>query len=243
MESRLLESTQNGTKQQTYQTNEEIIPVVCETSKTASSCLHSLEMREMQQIELSSTTSSTTQIWTKIDEIDQHYSSLISEADCGCCMEILFLIPTILYSFIGLLLLNIFYFLFFRSFLYLVNTIICLIFNRVLKRIVSRKEPSPAGRMLHLSGITTQATVFAVTMIYTIDYEYSLDDEINYLWWLLLIIIPITGFGRIYFGQHYIASIICGVIEATIIALSVCLSIGSLLFLPHDLLYYIDLIT
>merc|ERR1740123_2971308 len=91
----------------------------------------------------------------------------------------------------------------FSSCLYLVTSVAVLVSNEVLKRTILRRRPSlhsVAERVMNLDGIflikksssmpsgdTAQATVFAVTMIYTMNYHFAAGQA---RWWWMLLTIP-----------------------------------------------------
>merc|ERR1712228_678562 len=116
--------------------------------------------------------------------------------------------------------------------------------NEMLKRRIKRNRPnienkcssciSQILRMLLIkrsksmpSGDTAQASIFAWTMIYTMDYFNSVTYWMTYC---VLISVPVVAFERIYFGKHWIADTICGAFEALIICTIVYYTIGPYLF-------------
>lgn len=145
----------------------------------------------------------------------------------------------------------------FSSCLYLVTSLTVLVTNEVMKRTIMRSRPNlhSVNSVMNLDGIflikksssmpsgdTAQSTVFAVTMIYTMNYYFS-EGHMGY-WWFLLTI-PICGFGRIYFGKHWIGDTICGAAEGILVCLFICGTIGpatffwtnNMLIMLHELLY------
>ena len=148
------------------------------------------------------------------------------------------LVPTFAYSFIGIALLCLAYTLSVRSLLHLVNLVLVLVANEVIKRSIERPRPdhvTVAQRMLDLDGVflvkhscsmpsgdTAQAAAFALTVLHSVDYQMA--------WCWVLLTIPVAGFGRIYFGKHYIGDTLCGALEATLICCAVNGTVGPLLF-------------
>eukprot|EP01084_Bolivina_argentea_P151726 264801_1 len=191
----------------------------------------------------SSTTLKFYSILNTLDQSDKYYTSFIQRLEFGCLFEMFMLIPTFIYSFIGIAILIFIYAILFKSLLYFINSVLCLIVNEMIKRSIKRRRPNLntiAERMVNLDGVllfkrsasmpsgdTAQATVFACTMIYTMQWYIGVNDI---TWWWMLMTIPIAGFGRIYFGKHYIADTLCGAIEGCLICLVICSSIGPYLF-------------
>ena len=179
----------------------------------------------------------------RLDQNDKYYTSFIQQLEFGCLFELFMLIPTVMYSFIGIAILIMIYSILFSSLLYFINSFLCLIINEAIKRTIKRRRPNLntiAERMVNLDGIllikrsssmpsgdTAQATVFACTMIYTMIWFYGVQDV---TWWWMLITIPLVGFERIYFGKHWIGDTLCGAIEGILICAIVCGSIGPYLF-------------
>eukprot|EP01084_Bolivina_argentea_P148589 259735_1 len=175
----------------------------------------------------------------RLDRNDKYYTSFIQRLELGFFFDTFMLIPTVVYSFIGIAILVIIYAVLFRSILYLVNSVLCLMANEMIKRTIQRNRPNTdtiADRMVDLDGVllvkrsssmpsgdTAQATIFALTMIYTMNYYLS---STNNMWYCTALTIPFAGFGRVYLGKHWIGDTLCGAIEALLICLVVCSSIG-----------------
>ena len=178
-----------------------------------------------------------------LDQNDKYFTSFIQNLEFGCLFEIFMLIPTVMYSFIGISILIIIYSILFRSILYFINSLICLMINECIKRLIKRKRPdlnTIAERMINLDGVllvkksssmpsgdTAQATIFACTMIYTMIWYFGVEDI---TWWWMLITIPFVGFERCYFGKHWIGDTLCGAIEGILICIVVCGTIAPYLF-------------
>eukprot|EP01084_Bolivina_argentea_P185263 319491_1 len=182
-----------------------------------------------------------------MDRYDKHYSSIIYQAECGSLCELILLIPTFSFSMIGIPILIIIYGVIFKSILYGLNVLICLICNEIIKRIIKRQRPcliketnlwpwmSAIVNTLTVShtpsmpsGDTAQSVVFAISIIYTMNYHFV--STYSYLWWIIVLIIPFTVFGRVYFGQHYIGDTLVGLIEGIIIGTGLSFGAGEFLF-------------
>eukprot|EP01084_Bolivina_argentea_P186564 321555_1 len=179
----------------------------------------------------------------KMDYYDKYYSSVISEAKCTYIIELMLYIITFMYSIVGVLILAILYSIIYKSFLYIINVIVGAAINVCTKRIIKRNRPSVIkanilsklifinGTYSMPSGDTNQSSLFAVTMIYTMnDYKYYHTNN-RYLWCLLLLMIPLTAFDRVYFKKHYISDTIIGGIEGLFIGVIICYGFGHFLFL------------
>eukprot|EP00484_Ammonia_sp_Unknown_P020751 CAMPEP_0197024234 /NCGR_PEP_ID=MMETSP1384-20130603/4836_1 /TAXON_ID=29189 /ORGANISM="Ammonia sp." /LENGTH=305 /DNA_ID=CAMNT_0042452587 /DNA_START=65 /DNA_END=982 /DNA_ORIENTATION=+ len=178
-----------------------------------------------------------------LDQNDKHFTSYIQQLEFGCIFEIFMLIPTIMYSVIGISILVLIYSIVFRSLLYFINVVLCLVINEAIKRRIKRKRPNihtVAERMIALDGVllvkrsasmpsgdTAQCSVFACTMIYTMLWFFHIRDI---TWWWMLITIPVVAFERIYFGKHWLGDTFCGAIEGALIVIVVCATFGPYLF-------------
>merc|ERR1719242_1961755 len=126
------------------------------------------------------------------------------------------MIPTVAFSFIGIGIMVVIYGVLFSSCLYLVTSMAVLVTNEALKRTILRSRPNlnSVKSVMNLDGVflikksssmpsgdTAQSTVFAVTMIYTMNYYFSVGHA---GWWWILVTIPVCAFGRIYFGKQWI---------------------------------------
>jgi len=174
------------------------------------------------------------------DSIDKHFSGVIHRLEWGRLFESLMLVPTFAYSVYGIVLFCVAYTLWLRSLLHIANLLCVLVVNTVSKRIVQRPRPlhsEVAQRMFDLDGVflvkhsfsmpsgdTAQATAFALTVLFSVDLEATP------AWWSFLLTVPLAGFGRCYFGKHYIGDTLCGTIEATVICCAVHATIGPHLF-------------
>eukprot|EP01083_Nonionella_stella_P174506 605141_1 len=187
----------------------------------------------------------------KLDHHDKQYSSKIYTIEYRCVCEILLLIPTFIFSIFGVPIMIIIYGIVFHSILYGINALCCITLNVLIKRVINRQRPRVPAKEIAFassfiyvlthcimskknassssmpSGDTVQAAVFAVTMIYTMNYHFT--STYSYLWWLVLSIIPMVGFARVYFAQHYIGDGIMGAIEGICVATLICFTVG-----PHS---------
>ena len=147
------------------------------------------------------------------DDIDRKISDKIAVLEFGILIECLIIIPTVMFSPVGIPLFIAFNIFYYRSFVFLVSMVLGLIFSEGIKKIAQRPRPELQGHkplnitqyLMHVdsfsmpSGDTLQAAVFAVVCA----------QHLNLSQWMY-VFIPWAAFGRVYWGNHWLGDTIVG---------------------------------
>lgn len=171
-------------------------------------------------------------ILNKLDDIDRALSNRIADLRLGKFINAIIVIPTLMFSPIGIpifIVVTIFYF---RTFGFLVAMLLGLVFSEGIKKMAQRPRPQlqydkPLNITQHLmhvdsysmpSGDSLQSAVFAVIVA----YHLQLTD------WAY-IFIPWAAFGRVYWGNHWIGDTIVGAFIGFMASLIICMNFDDLL--------------
>mmetsp|Transcript_43374 Transcript_43374/g.71659 ORF Transcript_43374/g.71659 Transcript_43374/m.71659 type:complete len:201 (-) Transcript_43374:26-628(-) len=172
----------------------------------------------------------------RLDEIDRSISQRIADLELGACIELFIVIPTLMFSPIGIpifIVLSIFWF---KSFVFVVSMVLGLIFSEGIKAMSCRPRPSlqahkPLNITQHLmkidsfsmpSGDALQSAVFAVVVAYHLQLTQ-----------LAYILIPWAAFGRVYWGNHWIGDTVVGAFIGSFVSFVICFNFDSILI--HNL--------
>eukprot|EP01084_Bolivina_argentea_P276267 471374_1 len=168
----------------------------------------------------------------KLDDIDRRWSDAIAALELGTFIEFFIIIPTILFSPVGVplfVILNIFYY---KSFVFVVSMVLGLIFSEGIKMVACRARPKlQSHKPLNItqyvmkvdsfsmpSGDTLQASIFGVIVTYHLGFP---------LW--LYIFVPWAAFGRVYWGNHWIGDTVVGGAIGIIVSYIICINFEELL--------------
>lgn len=168
----------------------------------------------------------------KLNDIDIAISDRIAALELGMLLEIFIIIPTLMFSPVGIPLFIAFNILYYRSFVFLVSMLLGLVFSEGIKKIAKRERPAlqsqkPLNITQHLmhvdsfsmpSGDTLQSAVFAVICANHLDLP---------LWFYIFV--PWAAFGRVYWGNHWIGDTIVGGMIGTVVSLIIVTNFEQLL--------------
>ena len=168
----------------------------------------------------------------KLDEIDRALSDKIAALECGKILESIIVVPTLMFSPIGIPLFIAVTILYFRSFGYLVSMLLGLVFSEGIKKIARRPRPQlqshkPFNITQHLmhvdsysmpSGDSLQSAVFAVVVAYHLQLT-----QWSYIF------IPWAAFGRVYWGNHWIGDTLAGAFIGFTASFIICMNFDDLL--------------
>eukprot|EP01084_Bolivina_argentea_P055171 101157_1 len=171
----------------------------------------------------------------KLSVIDRAISDKIAAMELGLVMEVLIIIPTLMFSPVGIPLFIAFNILVLRSFVFVVSMLLGVVFSEGIKRISCRPRPKLQAHkplnvtqyLMHVesfsmpSGDVLQSAVFAVVVTYHLNQSL-----------LAYVVVPWATFGRVYWGNHWLGDCLVGAAIGTFVSFVICINFET--FLVHN---------